>query len=118
LPRSDGGQSREEGAKSRNYSVRRGASRDLERINRSEIFWSIEEAAQGRRLAVESGKNPKEKTRGNYGSRKRLTVAGRKMARRAGVAWRKRKVIREVLSEEPEEYGRSGRDYRQKGRGN
>jgi hypothetical protein len=55
---------------------------------------ALKKRHRGRRLTAERGKNPKERTRGNYGSRKRLTVAGGKMTRRAGMAWRKRKVIR------------------------
>jgi hypothetical protein len=47
LPRSDGDQSREEGDKSRNDAVRRGASRGPQGRNCCEIFWSTEQAAQG-----------------------------------------------------------------------
>jgi hypothetical protein len=44
---------------------------------------------KGRHLAAERRQKPKEKTRGNCGSRKQLTAAGRKMTRRAGVERRK-----------------------------
>jgi hypothetical protein len=44
---------------------------------------------RGRHLAAERRQKPKEGTRGNCGSRKKLTAAGRKMTRRAGVTWRK-----------------------------
>jgi hypothetical protein len=49
-----------------------------------------------RNPAAERQQKPKERTRGNCGSRKRWTVAGRKMIRRAGVAWCKTIIFRKT----------------------
>jgi hypothetical protein len=47
-----------------------------------------------RKPATGSRRKPKERPRGNCGSRKKLSAAGRKMTRRAGVARRKEHVVR------------------------
>jgi hypothetical protein len=44
-------------------------------------------------LAAERRQKPKERTRGYCGSRKTVTVTGRWMTRRPGVAWLRRSVV-------------------------
>jgi hypothetical protein len=47
-----------------------------------------------RNLAVERHKKRKERTRGKSGSRRKSAAAGRKVSRRAKVAWHKRNIAR------------------------
>jgi hypothetical protein len=49
---------------------------------------------RGRHLAAGNHYQPEGRTRGNCGSWKKLAVAGRRMARRTRVAWRKVYVVR------------------------
>jgi hypothetical protein len=49
---------------------------------------------RGRKQAAGRHGEPKELTRGDYGSRKKLAAACRKASRRATVAWHKRNVFR------------------------
>jgi hypothetical protein len=49
---------------------------------------------RGRNLVAERHQKPRERTRGNCGSRKKLVVAGMKMTRRSKVARRKGNVVR------------------------
>jgi hypothetical protein len=49
-----------------------------------------------RNLAAERRQKPKERTRGYCGSRKTVTVAGRRTSRHASVAWRKRNLCRRI----------------------
>jgi hypothetical protein len=49
-----------------------------------------------RNLAAECRQKRKERTRGNSGSRRTLAAAYRKVSRREKVAWRKRKLIRNI----------------------
>jgi hypothetical protein len=49
---------------------------------------------RGWNLAMERRQKLKERTQGNCGSWKKLTVAGRKMTHHTGVAWHKRNVVR------------------------
>jgi hypothetical protein len=79
----------------KNYAVRKGSLSGPQGRRLSEIFWSTEEAAQ----------EPKERTWGNSGSRKILTVACNKMTRRAGVAWRKWNVVRKDSTRDKVERG-------------
>jgi hypothetical protein len=61
---------------------------------------ALKKRHRGRRLAVGRPGRPQERTRGNYGSRKKLVVAGRKMTPRAGVARRKVHIIRKNQTRE------------------
>jgi hypothetical protein len=54
----------------------------------------LRKRCRDRNLAVEPHQKPKERTQGYCGTRKRVTVAGRRMTRCAGVAWLRRGVIR------------------------
>jgi hypothetical protein len=47
-----------------------------------------------RKLAAERRQKPQEGTRGYCGSRRRVTVAGKRTSRHATVAWRRRKLLR------------------------
>jgi hypothetical protein len=49
-----------------------------------------------RNLAAERRQKPKELTRGDCRSRRKLAAACRKMSRRAAVAWRKRNIFRKI----------------------
>jgi hypothetical protein len=71
---------------------------------------------RGRNLAAERRQKPKERTRGNCGSLKKLTVAGRKMIRRARVEWRKRGVVRKNWIRAKVERGTRRVRTRQEGR--
>jgi hypothetical protein len=50
-----------------------------------------------RNLAAEHRQKLKERTRGYCGSRKRVTITGRRMTRRARVAWHKRNIFRKIV---------------------
>jgi hypothetical protein len=53
-----------------------------------------------RNLAAERRQKKKERTRGESGSRRKSAAACRKVSRRAKVAWRKRKLIRRIGTQE------------------
>jgi hypothetical protein len=53
---------------------------------------------RGRKQAAGRRGEPKDVTRGNCGSRRKLAAACRKVSRRAKVAWRKRNVFRKTLT--------------------
>jgi hypothetical protein len=52
-----------------------------------------------RNLAVGRHQKPKRRIQESCESRKRLNIAGKKMTRRATVAWRKRKVFRKIVTQ-------------------
>jgi hypothetical protein len=54
---------------------------------------------KGRKSTAGRRGEPKELTRGNCGSRRKLAVACRKVSRHAKVAWRKRNLIRQLWTE-------------------
>jgi hypothetical protein len=54
-------------------------------------------------LGAERRQKRKERTRGNCGSRRKLTAACRKVTRREKVAWRKRKLIGKIRIQESRE---------------
>jgi hypothetical protein len=58
---------------------------------------ALKKRHRGRYLVAERRQKLKERTWGNCGSQKRLTVTSRRMARHAGVAWRKRGIIRKRI---------------------
>jgi hypothetical protein len=60
---------------------------------------------RGRHVAAGRRGEPKELTRGDCGPRRRLAAACRKVSRRAGVAWRKRIVVRRDLTRNQVERG-------------
>jgi hypothetical protein len=70
---------------------------------------------RGRKLAAGRRGEPEELTRGDCGSGWKLAASGRKVSRRARVAWRNMHIIRnkwtraQRMGEGPGEYGRSGR---------
>jgi hypothetical protein len=47
-------------------------------------------------LAAERHQKRKGRTRGYYGSRKRVTIADRKMTRCTGMAWRRKNIFRKI----------------------
>jgi hypothetical protein len=53
-----------------------------------------------RNLAAGRSQKPKGRIQANSESRRRLTVADRKMTRRAAVAWRKRNIFRKIGTQE------------------
>jgi hypothetical protein len=53
---------------------------------------------RGRKQAAGRREEPKELNRGMCGSRKKLAAACRKVSRRATVAWRKRNILRKILT--------------------
>jgi hypothetical protein len=57
---------------------------------------ALKKRHKGRNVVADRSQKPKERTQENYGCRKNLTVAGRRMIRRAGVAWRKSNVVRKI----------------------
>jgi hypothetical protein len=59
----------------------------------------------GQQLAAERHGEPKELTRGNCGSRRKLAAACRKVSRRARVAWRKRNIDRDKWTRAKAEQG-------------
>jgi hypothetical protein len=54
---------------------------------------------RGRKQAAGRRAEPKELTRGDCGSRRKLAAACRKVSRRAGVAWCKINVFRKILTQ-------------------
>jgi hypothetical protein len=71
---------------------------------------ALKKRHRDRNQAAERRQKPKERNRGNCGYRKRLAVAGRKMIRRARVAWRTRNFIRKYLT--PDKVDRGARRVR------
>jgi hypothetical protein len=52
-----------------------------------------------RNLVAERRQKPKRRIRASCESRRRLTVAGKKVTRRATVAWRKRNIFRRIVTQ-------------------
>jgi hypothetical protein len=59
---------------------------------------TMKKRQRGRHPAAGRRGEPKERTRGDCGSRRKLAAACRKVFRRAAVAWRKRIVVRKDLT--------------------
>jgi hypothetical protein len=58
---------------------------------------ALKQQHRGRHLAAGRRGEPKELTRGDCGSRRKLAATGRKVSHRAAVSWRKRNVFRETV---------------------
>jgi hypothetical protein len=61
---------------------------------------TVKKRYRGRHKAVGRRGEPKELTRGDCGSRRKLAAACRKMFYRAAVEWRKRNVFRKIRTQE------------------
>jgi hypothetical protein len=96
----DGGRYTEDRTRSRNDAVHRGASRDPQGRSRSNAVEELRKRRRVRNLAAERRQKMKERIRGKSGSRRKSAAACRKVSRRAKVAWRKKKLVRRIRTQE------------------